>query len=44
MGIAEVKNSENVEYFNMEGQKMNSSFRGLNIIKKADGSVIKVAK
>lgn len=44
VGIAEVKNSENVEYYNMEGQKMNSSFRGLNIIKKADGSVIKVAK
>ena len=43
-GIADVKTSENVEYFNMEGQKMNSSFHGLNIIKKADGSVIKVAR
>ena len=43
-GIADVKTSENVEYFNMEGQKMSSSFHGLNIIKKADGSVIKVAK
>ena len=43
-GIADVKTSENVEYYNMEGQKMNSSFHGLNIIKKADGSVIKVAR
>ena len=43
-GIADVKTSENVEYFNMEGQKMSSSFHGLNIIKKADGSVIKVAR
>ena len=43
-GIADVKTSENVEYFNLEGQKMNSSFHGLNIIKKADGSVIKVAR
>ena len=43
-GIADVKTSENVEYFNMKGQKMNSSFHGLNIIKKADGSVIKVAR
>lgn len=44
VGIADVKTSENVEYFNLEGQKMNSSFHGLNIIKKADGSVIKVAR
>ena len=43
-GIADVKTSENGEYFNMEGQKMSSSFHGLNIIKKADGSVIKVAR
>ena len=43
-GIADVKTSENVEYFNMEGQKMNSSFHGLKIIKKEDGSVIKVAR